>query len=204
MTTDGKYLDSAALRLALRRRLGSKFMDDSVKKALAATERLLLTVDACVAAAIAGTAFLTLHELEHLFVLQTRDFEGVSRLVDAGLGNLARHPRVATAFQLPPAVLAGAPPPELTSADVARHLAVAYEAYDAEVYKVRENSTQSLGRAQRPQFNVTAALEELAASRNMDSAHDLCVRINPLSTTMTKLMLGKSGWCVIPPPAPPD
>jgi len=200
-------LDSAALRLALRRRLGSKYLDDSVRKALAATERLLLTVDACVAAAIAGTAFLTLHELEHLFVLQTRDFEGVSRLVDAGLGNLARHPRVASAFQLPPAVLAGAPPPELTSADIARHLAVAYEAYDAEVYRVREKSTQSLGgAAKRPQFNITAALEELAASRNIDSAQDLCVRINPLSTTMTKLMLGKSGWCVSchPPPAPTD
>ncbi len=140
---------------------------------------------------------LTLHDLEHSALLRLRDFEGVSSFAAAGLGHLARQPRVAAAFTVPPAVIATGVPHAVTAAEVMQHLADAFDAYEtpapaqAASSKSARKSKSGGGKQRSAQpkpaaersdidpmaFDLAGALDTLAVTRGLRSGVELCVYV---------------------------
>ena len=159
LTADGSWLDIMALRSRLGRRNG---------EALAAYDRLLRGVDSCLAASLAASSLVTLHDLEQGVLSSIRELRpALPRLSDAGLGHLARHPRLqgkmwAGGRGLPPAVLRTGLFPAISSTDVLSFLL-------AQKAQLHGAATAGAG--------VAAALDALAAQHGLAGRAELCVMV---------------------------
>ena len=167
LVADGTWLDIAALRASLPPR-------GALSEALWAYDRLLRAVDLSISAALAASSLVTMHDLEAGVVLKLREFKaaGVSRLADAGLGLLTRHPRVARCTtwegpsgRLPPEIVRSGVFPRISGDEVMRALLDAMTGGTLRAWAGTEGGGGG----------VSGVLEALARDRGLPGAAHLCV-----------------------------